>query len=161
FTLAISWIVLLAYYMSCNIVPQPNRYGVTMDLGLCLSGVFGAAALLRRLPRPVSQAIAVILILAAAVQVRHQMRYARGLIRGGDVTTTRPYHLAKWMEEHMQGQRVFVGGAESFHFNAFTDTPQFHGGHDPMQPSPLTLIGSFLVAWTNTNSMDMGASTLW
>lgn len=133
-----------------------------MDLGLCLSGVFGAAALLRKLPRRAVQAVAVILVILTVVQARHQIRYGRGLIRPGDVTATTTYHVAKWMDEHLQGQRVFVGGPHSFHFNAFTDTPQLHGGHDPMQPSMLTLVGSFVIAsGMNTGSRDIEICTTW
>ena len=162
FTLAVSWIVVLGYNEICNIVPQPTRYGVTMDMGLCLTVVFGGAALLRRLPVRWRQAAVAILVLAAVLQVRHQVHYARRLIQRGDVTATTTYHVAKWMDDHMENERVFVGGPHSFHFNAFTDTPQLHGGHDPMQPSMLTLIGSFVIAsGMNTGARDMEICTAW
>jgi hypothetical protein len=104
----------------------------------------------------------VILVLAFATQARHDVRFARGLIRRVDVTGTTPYHLAMWINDHMPGERVFVGGSHSFHFNVFTDTPQFHGGHDPMQPSTLTLIGGFVIAsGMNTGSRDMEISGVW
>jgi F0F1-type ATP synthase membrane subunit c/vacuolar-type H+-ATPase subunit K len=162
FTLAVSSVVLLAYYAKCNIVPQPLRYGTTMDMALCLSAVFGGAALFRAFAKSLLRPVAIVLVLAAIVQTRHDVRYARNLIRRIDVTTTTTYHLAQWMNDHMQGQRVFVGGAHSFHFNAFTDTPQFHGGHDPMQPSMLTLIGGFVIAsGMNTGSRDMEICAVW
>ncbi len=162
FTAIAGSIVLLAYYAKCNLVPQPHRYGVTMDMGLCLSAVFGGAALFRRLPKRFLTPITVILICVAAVQARHDVRFARGLIRQTDVTKTTPYHLAKWFNDHMPGERVFVGGSHSFHLNAFTDTPQFHGGHDPMQPSPLTLIGAFVItSGMNAGSRDMEICATW
>jgi hypothetical protein len=162
FTLAVSWVVLLAYYAKCNIVPQAHRYGTTMDMGLCLSAVFGGAILFRGLPRGWLRPAATVLVLAAIVQTRHDMRYARKLIQRTDVTATTTYHLARWMNDHMQGQRVFVGGAHSFHFNAFTDTPQLHGGHDPMLPSLLTLVGGFTIAsGMNTGSRDMEICAVW
>jgi len=162
FTLTAGCIVLFAYYANCNIVPQPLRYGTTLDMGLCLSAVFAGAAILRAGARSWLRPVAVILVLAAVVQGRHQIRYGRGLIRRADVTATTGYHLAKWTDEHLAGQRVFVGGAQSFHFNAFFDTPQFHGGHDPMQPSELTLAGNFVIAsGMSTGSRDMEICTTW
>jgi len=145
FTLVISSVVLLAYYFQCNLVPQPLRYGTTMDMAICLSAVFTAGTLCRRLPRRFLRGLVIVLVIAAGIQTSRDMRYAGHLIQRIDVTKTTAYHLARWMNDHMQGQRVFVGGAHSFHFNAFTDTPQFHGGHDPMQPSLLTQIGVFTI----------------
>jgi hypothetical protein len=162
FTAVISSIVLLSYYFDCTLVPQPNRYGVITDMALSLCLVFGGAVLWRRLPAPLRTAIVVILVCAAAVQVRHGVRFARGLIRPIDPTTTTAYHLAQWMDEHMQGERVFVGGAQSFHFNAFTDTPQLHGGHDPMQPSILSLIAGYVIpSGANTGTRDIEICTIW
>lgn len=162
FTLSAACIVLFAYYAGCNMVPQPLRYGTTMDLGLCLCAVFGGAALLRMAPKSWLRPAVVVLLLAAIVQGRHQVRYGHGLIQRADITASTAYHLAKWSEEHLQGARVFVGGAQSFHFNAFTDTPQFHGGHDPMQPSVLTLHGAFTIAsGMNTGSRDIEICTTW
>jgi len=162
FTLCVSSIVLLAYYAGCNVVPQPYRYVTIMDMGLCLSAVFGGAALLCRLAKPWLRPVAILLMIAAMVQARHELSYARNLIQRTDVTATTTYHLAKWMDDHMQGQRVFVGGLHSFHFNAFTDTPQFHGGHDPMQPSLITLIGAFVIAsGMNTGTRDMEICSVW
>ncbi|PYT22467.1 MAG: hypothetical protein DMG57_35260 [Acidobacteria bacterium] len=162
FTLAIASIVLLAYYAMCNIVPQALRYGTTMDMGICLSAVFGGAALLQKLSKRSLRPVAVILVLAAIVQGRHEVRYGRGVIQRADVTATITYHLARWMDDHMQGERVYVGGAPSFHFNAFTDTPQLHGGHDPMQPSVLTLHAGFVLAsGMNTGSRDMEICGSW
>ncbi|HEV3196315.1 MAG TPA: hypothetical protein VGZ73_00365 [Bryobacteraceae bacterium] len=162
FTLIVSSIVLLAYYANCNIVPQPHRYGVTMDMGICLSVAFGGAALFRKLPKRLLPPIAVLLVLALVAQARHDVRFARRLIQRVDVTGTTVYHLAMWIDGHMNGERVFIGGSHSFHFNAFTDTPQFRGGHDPMQPSILTLIGGFVIAsGMNTGSRDMEICGVW
>jgi hypothetical protein len=162
FTLTVSGIVLLAYYAGCNIVPQPHRYGTTMDLGLCVSVAFTGAALLRERASKLRAVVVAALVLAALVQLRNDTVYARDLIRSGDVTKTTTYRLAKWMDVHMNGARVFVGGGHSLHFNVFTDTPQFHGGHNPMQPSILTLEGAFVIySGMNTGSHDMEICSVW
>ena len=161
-TLIVSSIVLLDHYAGCNLVPQPHRYGVTTDMALCLSAAFGLGAVVRRLPRPALTIAIAVLICLAAVQGWHAVRYARKTIRGTDVTQSRAYHVASWMKEHMGDRRVFIGGAQSFHFNAFTDTPQLHGGHDPMMPSDVTLIGSFLLAsGMNTGDRDAEICGTW
>jgi hypothetical protein len=162
FTLMTGAIVLSGYYANANIVPQPLRYGTTFDIGLCLSAVFGGAALLRRYAHSWMRPVAIILILFAAVQGRHQVRYARGLIRGGDMEAATVYHLAKWTDEHIKGQRVWVAGPDSFHFNAFFDTPQFHGGHDPMQPTDIALIGTYVLGTGDgTGVRDLDICTTW
>jgi hypothetical protein len=162
FLVMVGSIVLLAYYANCNLVPQPHRYGVTTDMALCLAAVFLGAALLRRLPKRFLSPIVIILVCAAAFQARRDIRWARGFIQRTDVTNTTTYRLAMWFNDHMPGERVLVGGFHSFHLNAFTDTPQFHGGHDPMQPSPLTLIGGFVIAsGLNTGSRDMEICATW
>jgi hypothetical protein len=162
FATATGSIVLQASYTKCNIVPQPLRYETAFDMGLCLAIAFAGAVLWRRLPARWRRGAAIVLVVGMAVQARHQVRYARGLIRRGDVQATTTYHVAKWMDEHMQGERVYIGGFQSFHFNAFADTPQVHGGHDPMQPSMLTLIASFIIpSGMNAGERDMEICTVW
>lgn len=162
FTLSISSVVLLAYYGKCNIVPQPHRYSPTMDMGLCLSAVFGGAAVLNKLAKPLVRPLSIILVVAAIIQTRHDRNYAQTVIRRADVTATTTYHLAQWMNDHMEGQRVFVGGVHSFHLNAFTDTPQVRGGHDPMQPSMISMIGGFVIAsGMNTGSRYLEICSVW
>jgi hypothetical protein len=162
FTLIVASIVLLGYYAGSNVVPQPHRYGVITDMGLSLCGTFLIAAVFRRLPRRIVSSAIIVIICVAAYQARHDGRFARRVIQGIDVTKTTAYHLAAWMDAHMHGERVFIGGAQSFHFNAFTDTPQFHGGHDPMQPSLLTPIGVFVIAGgMNTGTRDTEICTVW
>jgi hypothetical protein len=162
FAVTASAIVLLYYFANASLVPQSHRYAVTMDMALCLSAVFGAAALFRRLPRRAQTWGVVVLVAASAVQVRHGMRYARGLIQGADVTQSTGYHLAVWVNENLPGERVLIGGSHSFHADAFADIPQFHGGHDPMEPNILTMEGYYVIgSGMNTGSRDMEIVTAW
>ena len=155
-------IVLLGVFARIYIVPQPHRYQIAMDMGLCLLAVFGAGEFLRSYKPALLAPAAMLLILVAVPQVRHDIRYARRMIQAADITTTAPYRVARWMDEHMQGRRVMVSGSYSFHFNDFTDTPQLHGGHDPMLPNFLLRIAVFTIySGMNTGARDAEISLLW
>jgi hypothetical protein len=101
-------------------------------------------------------------MLACAAAFVHDRKYARRLIVSTDVTQTAPYRIAKWMDEHMDGRRVMISGAYSFPFNVFTDTPQLHGGHDPMLPNPVLPIAVFAIySGLNTGAEDAAITMIW
>jgi hypothetical protein len=155
-------IVWLAYDARIFVLPQPERYSTVMNIPLCLLMVFGVAMFLRNRAPKAAPMIAVICVLAAVPLFRHDRRYARRVIQAIDITATPPYRIARWMDEHMQGQRVMISGNYSFYFNDFTDTPQLHGGHDPMEPNPVTPIAIFAIySGMNMGSRDGELSVLW
>ncbi len=155
-------IVSLAMANLANVVPQPHRYQIAMDMALCLLVVFSAERFLRRLvPRLVPWAVMACL-LAAVPLFRHDLLYAHRLIRSTDITSSSTYRVADWMDRHMQGQRVMVSGSDSFYFNDFTDTPQVHGGHEPMIPNYILRIGVFVIySGMNAGARDGEVSVLW
>lgn len=166
FSVLFAWlttgVVVLGVVAQVYVVPQPHRYQIAMDMSLCLAAVFGGAELVRRFPARVRTGTVVVLAVLLAVQTRHAIRYARGLIRGVDITSTEPYRLARWMEANMHGARVMVSGSYSFYFNNFTDTPQLHGGQDPMLPSLLMRIAVFTIySGMNAGARDGEISVLW
>ena len=162
FALLSTGIVLLGVFGRIYVVPQPHRYQIAMDMGLCLFAVFAAAEFLRSHKPALLIPAAVLLLLAALPQARQDVRYARRMIQATDITTKAPYRIARWMDEHMQGRRVMVSGAYSFHFNDFTDTPQLHGGHDPMLPNFVLRIAAFTIySGMNTGARDAEISVLW
>ena len=156
-------IVMLGTLARIYIVPQPHRYQIAMDLGVCLLAVFGGAAALGKDKFPALRPIvAGVVLLSCVAALRHDRRYARALIQSTDIKLTAPYRIAQWIDEHMSGQRVMISGAYSFYFNDFTDTPQLHGGHDPMQPNFLTRIATFVIySGMNTGTEDAAISTVW
>lgn len=157
-----SGIVWLAMEMDIYVVPQPHRYSTAMDMGISLAVVFGIAMLLRNwTPRAVAP-VAVVAFIAAIPLARHDMRYARHLIQGIDITTTPTYSVARWMDRHLDNERVMVPGSYSFYFNNFTNTPQLQGGHEPMQPSFEVLIAVFAIySGMNAGRHDAQYSILW
>jgi hypothetical protein len=157
-----SGIVALGVFWRIYVVPQPHRYQIAMDLGLCMLVIFGAAEFLARAGRRTRLVLATILFLALVIQSRHAVRYGRHLIRSIDITQTTPYRVAQWANTHMDGARVMISGIDSFYFNDFTDTPQLHGGHDPMQPNFLLRIVPFaLYTGMNAGAEDGNISVLW
>jgi hypothetical protein len=154
--------VALGVLWGINVVPQPHRYQIAMDLALCMLIAFGAAELLVRAGRRTSMVFGTIALLALGIQSRHAIRYARHLIRSTDITQTSPYRIAQWANANMGGARMMVSAADSYYFNDFTDTPQLHGGHDPMLPNFLLRIVPFtLYSGMNAGAQDGNISVLW
>jgi hypothetical protein len=162
FAWLVTGIVALGVLWRINVVPQPHRYQIAMDLALCMLVAFGAAELLVRAGRRTSMVFGTIALLALGIQSRHAIRYARHLIRSTDITQTSPYRIAQWAQANMGGARVMISGADSYYFNDFTDTPQLHGGHDPMLPNFLLRIVPFAIySGMNTGAEDGNISVLW
>jgi hypothetical protein len=166
FFLLFAWLMtgILALDRLANVyvVPQPHRYQIAMDMSVCLLAVFGGAEVIRRIsPRALTIA-AVVLAVALAVQARHAIRYARSQIRSTDVTKSAMYKLTRWMDANLHGARVMVGGSYSFYFNDFSDTPQLHGGQDPMLPDFMLRIAVFTIySGMNAGARDGEIATLW
>jgi hypothetical protein len=130
FTLLAGGVVTLGYFGHMYVLPQPNRYQQVTDLGICLVVAFA-------LPRRIPKTVWIAGLCIAAIQTRQQARFCRGQIRPIDMTQTAMWRGFQWIDSHMHGERVMVGGAYSYYLNDFSDTPQLHGGHDPMLPNPL------------------------
>ena len=155
-------VVMLGYLAHVYVLPQPHRYQNAMDLSLCMVLVFGVREVLDRYLPKLKVILAVVLLLGAVVQTRNEVRYARGLIRSVDMKNTAPYKIAMWMDGHMRGQRIMVGGAYSFQFNDFTDTPQLHGGHEPMLPNLLLRHVTYQIySGVGAGTQEGNIATLW
>lgn len=162
FALLVSGVVTLGYFAGINIVPQPHRYQNAMDMALCLLVVFAGRSWLRRVPARFTLVAATVCMTAIAVMAIQQIRYGHRLIRTIDVTRTAPWRIAKWMDTHMNGQRVMVGGAYSFPFNVFTDTPQLHGGHETMLPDYLIRVAVYQIySGDNAAGSEGEIAALW
>ena len=166
FFLLFAWLmtgtVTLGTLARIYVLPQPHRYQIAMDMSLCLLAVFGGAEIVRRIsPRALTTA-AVVIALALTVQARHAIRYGRGQVRSTDVTKSAMYKLTRWMDANLRGARVMVGGSYSFYFNDFSDTPQLHGGQDPMLPDFMLRIATFTIySGMNAGARDGEVAALW
>ncbi|MBX9602871.1 MAG: hypothetical protein K2X35_17840 [Bryobacteraceae bacterium] len=119
-------ITLASAWFDVPVLPQPLRYHIPMEMGVCVL----AASLLLLAPRR-RWAAAALVTLALVPAVKDTRRIARDfLIKPADITKTTVYKTAKWMDENLGGVRVMAPGATSFWLNAFTDTPQLGGGFE-------------------------------
>ncbi len=124
FAMLMGAVTLLGEWFAINILPQPHRYHVEMEMALCLLAG-GIVASLR--PRWSSRAMVALILLslpAAYVMYRH----SRELFHAIDIRETSEYRSAKWIDANMDGRRIYVPGTVSFWLNSFTDTPQLGGG---------------------------------
>jgi hypothetical protein len=162
FAWSMTGIVVLGTLAKVYVVPQPHRYQIAMDMSLCVFAVFAAAWILECAPRAVAIACVVIFVLALGVQGRRAIRYGRHFAKSTDITKTALYRVSQWMGQHYGGERVMVGGSYSFDFNNLTDTPQLHGGQDPMLPNRMMNIAVFTIyTGMNAGDRDGPAAVLW
>lgn len=112
------------------LVPQPDRYHLQMEMALCLLAALAIAPAVERLGRSPRFAIILLLAVCCFLQTKHYRRAARWWARPLDIHTTSEYKTAHWIDQNLNGQRVFVPGSDYFWLNAFTDAPQLAGGFD-------------------------------
>jgi hypothetical protein len=161
YSLALCWIVLSAAHLHINLVPQPMRFHVAMEMPMVLAAVLAVQLLLRRYPR-FRVAFGVALVVFCAVQTYHFRQHARTMAGKLDVSATVEYEEARWMDAHLHGQRVAAPGTVSFWMNVFTGTPQFAGCCEQSVVNPRNFIGNYIVgAGYRTDAESADYSLLW
>jgi hypothetical protein len=155
-------VVAVWYAWGVPVIAQPYRFHLQMDLFLPLVAVFGVAALLESAPRQWRVATAAAALAVVAIQCGATVRYARQLIQPADTLRLSEYRIAQWLDANRPGERTFVPGSVSLFLNAFTDTPQIHGGHDQHTVNPFVPIVSFTI-YSDMNAGDRAAeySVFW
>lgn len=162
FAFVMSAIPVLAVSRNIYLFPQPMRYTVEMEMALCMAAALAAPVVLDRAPRAVKTALLAVLLILAACQTIHYVRFARQLIVPVDITTTIPYKMAMFLKSKFHTERIFVTGTSSYLFNYFTDLPQLHGGHDPSDPNWAHKVAVFTVySGMNAGARDAEISILW
>jgi hypothetical protein len=154
----ITW---LGFY-GANILPQPNRYHIEMEAGLCLLAAFIFEPLARRLPRGAALALGLVCTLALGWAAVKDYRVARELIRPADIAHSLPYREARWIAENLPGQRVLVATEGQWLFNLFADNPQMSGGHEPSAPNFIQSVAVYTISsGANAGEQDAPISILW
>jgi hypothetical protein len=123
-------IALMGWWFHFRLLPQPERYHLEMDLAFWLAVALIAGPVYQRLPRRTALIVCGAVALGAVPIWVYQRHRARGMEQPIDIQTTAEYHVARWLDEHMPGQRVFAPGTIGFWMNAFGDTPMLTGGFD-------------------------------
>jgi hypothetical protein len=122
------------YWYQLDLLPQPDRYHLEMDMFVWVAVVFALWPAVRWAGRHLDPryvvGICAILAIACYPIFKKQRRIARWEERPIKIETTIEYKTAKWLDAHMRGARVFAPGSIGFWLNAFSDSPQITGGFD-------------------------------
>jgi hypothetical protein len=145
---------LLGYWFQIDVLPQPHRYHIEMDLGLCFAVVL---ALWKLVPTRARTGVFCAVVLICGWRAYRLQRYARELIQPVEIGPTIEYRSAKWFQEHMPGERVLTAGTVEFWLNAFGETPQFGGGFLQGVINPEYRVGSYFI----TALPDGPGAVLW
>ena len=110
-----------------QLMPQPGRYRLELELALALLAAFGIRPLFGRLPVAVRRAVVLVLLALAAEQVAHDRRLEKEYLFPLDQTRTVEYHAATWLERNLPGTRVFLPGSLAQWADDFAEVHQFSG----------------------------------
>jgi hypothetical protein len=151
-------------YLDINLLPQPLRYHLEMEPGVCLLTVFLLELMVSRVPA--SRAIrASATVLCAALLgwiAIKDYRFARNLIHPVDIVHSAPFRQAQWISTHLPGQRVLVSGEGQWLFNLFSDNPQLSAGHEPSAPNWVQRVAVHTIfSGENAGEQDGPISILW
>jgi hypothetical protein len=116
---------LAGYWFHFDMLPQPHRYHIEMDLGICFAVVLAAA---KWIPARARAAVFYAVVLICGYRAFRLQRYARELIQKIDIVPTIEYRSAQWFQRNMPDERVMTAGSVEFWLNAFGESPQFGGG---------------------------------
>ena len=162
FAACFAGIPILFYIAGVSFLPQPNRYQLEMDLAVCLLAAFVADAVLCRLPRRSVVAIAAVSVIAFAWVAAKNYQFARRLIHPVEVTRTIAFREARWIADHLPGERVFIAGENEYWFNLFADNPQLSAGHDPSAPNRMQRVAVYTIySGQNARERDGPISVFW
>jgi hypothetical protein len=162
FSAVFGGITVLYLWKGLNFMPQPNRYQLEMEPGLCLLAAFALEPLARKLPRSLRLAAATLGVIALSFMGAGDYAYARKLIRPIDVTGTVAYRQARWIGTHLPGQRVFVSGQNEFWFNLFADNPQLSAGLQSSAPNWAQRVAVYIIdSGQGAGLQDGPISVLW
>ena len=110
-----------------QLMPQPGRYKLELELALALLAAFAVRPLFEKLPAAVRRATVLVLLALAAEQVVHDRKLEKEYLFPLDQTRTVEYRAATWLERNLPGTRVFLPGSLAQWANDFTGVLQFSG----------------------------------
>ena len=143
-----------------NLIAQPLRYQLEMEIALCLLLAFTLAPVAARWRR--ARLLALPIALLALWIFSRDLGYARRLIRPLDISQSAVFRQARWIADHLPGQRIMVAGPATFWFNLFADNPQLSGGHDFSAPNWMQLVAVYTIySGQNAGAADADISTFW
>jgi hypothetical protein len=143
-------------------LPQPHRYQIEVEAGLCLLAAFLVEPLVRRLPRKIAVASILFCTVALGWIAVKDYRFARDLIHPVDIAHSRAFKEARWIAANLPGRRVMVGGDGQWLFNLFADNSQLGAGHEPSAPNWMQRVALYIIfSGQNAGARDGPISVLW
>jgi hypothetical protein len=152
----------LDQYRNLRFLPQPTRYKLEADLALIWIVVFCLRPLVERIPWRVRVLLVIPLLYLADRQIVFYRHYAKVLLQHVDTAQSIEYQTAKWVEEHLPGQRVMMPGSIGQWADVFANVPQ--AGAQPYTTSPdfNNVAAVYAIAkGQNAGDRDAAFSILW
>ncbi|HWE52635.1 MAG TPA: hypothetical protein VG273_22780 [Bryobacteraceae bacterium] len=161
FGLAMSAFPIAFYWKEITLVPQPHRYQLEFEMGLCILAGTLSWRLLRsgRVLQMISLAGLAFLVVH---QVRAYLNFSHTLIKPLEITKTVEYQVTQWIDRNLPGQRVMVSGDAAWVFNVFSDNPQLSSGHEPTAPNFIQQIAVYQIySGTSAGAGDGDVAAIW
>ena len=136
-------IIATGYFFKVPLAPQSGRYvpefnvGLSIFLGVAATPIlekFVSVLLKRGKPMWKPLTFAAIVITVIALPLAKSTWGAT--YPNHDLESTPEYNVAKWLEDHTYGNRVYATGTICFWLNVFTNVPQLRGGSDQGSTNP-------------------------
>ena len=149
-------------FAGINLMPQPQRYHLELEPGLCLAAAFILVPIVSRLPSKAVFGTTVICAVLLAWVAFKDYRFARNLIHPVDIAQSTPFREARWIATHLPGQRILVAGEGQWLFNLFADNPQLGAGHEPTAPNWIQRVAVYTIfTGQNAGALDRPISIMW
>jgi hypothetical protein len=132
-----------------ELLPQVGRLHLEAEMGVCLIVGCILWAIYSLVPRWIRPIVLAICIAPVFFQWQHYRWRAHEDIQSADLAKRSEYTTARWLDQNMNGRRVWVGGSTAFWLNSFTDTPQAIGCCDQGLAMPVLTYVPYIV-----NSFD-------
>jgi len=137
-------IVFGRYQFGLNLAPQPNRYGLELNMAACILGAMLVTVVYDRfrsraadLGKTAAPGLVAVVVAAIMIMSLPFLRAAwAGTQANADISQTSEYQVARWLEDNSDGGRVYATGTHAFWLNAFASVPQVRGGNDSGAVNP-------------------------
>jgi hypothetical protein len=145
-----------------NLVPQPERYHIEMEAGICLLGAFLIAPIANRLPSGMRAGATIAFTVTLAWIATKDYQFARRIIHPADVAHAPEFEEPRWIAANLPDQRVLVSTDGEWTFNLIAANPQMGGGHEPSAPNFIQRVAVYTIySGTNAGNQDAAISILW
>jgi hypothetical protein len=128
FTWTMVAIPLISMYLGRTFLPQPGRYKMEAEFGLCLLAAFAVAPVIQRWPVPIRVSLALVGLSLAAEQAVNHRRFEKNITRPVKPASNIEYKVAQWTNVNLPDSRVWFPGSIAQWFNTWSNGQQMTGG---------------------------------